>query len=289
VQQRAPKAYVPGVALLAALLVGCTGGSGLGDAAADSKPGGSDTPVAAPGKYATLPEPCGTVDRGMLQQLLPSMTELTMEQQEKAYEGTATLTYDSDRRVGCRWKLDSADGTRHLHLDFERVVSYDGAVSDDDRAAELYAEQATDAGIPTASASATTGTADPEATDGSTQSPEDAASGTADPESSASSNSTASPSGSGSGSASSSPSPSTDGLESRILENLGDSAFLDDTLSESDSTARTRTVTVVFRTSNVIVTIEYAEQAGRVTDVPDSQELQDNALALADTLAEQFA
>lgn len=48
-------------------------------------------------------------------------------------------------------------------------------------------------------------------------------------------------------------------------------------------------MTVVFRTSNVIVTIEYDEQPGRRTDIPDSKEMQDKAQELASSLADGFA
>ena len=57
------------------------------------------------------------------------------------YEGTATVTYDTDRKVGCRWKSDAQDASGHLSVDFERVVSYDPAVSDDDRAREVYVDE----------------------------------------------------------------------------------------------------------------------------------------------------
>jgi len=61
---------------------------------------------------------------------------------------------------------------------------------------------------------------------------------------------------------------------------------VDDVLSGSGSTARQRTVTVVFRTSNVIVTIEYEEQPAAVGAVPDSKEMQDRARNLAAQLAD---
>lgn len=46
---------------------------------------------------------------------------------------------------------------------------------------------------------------------------------------------------------------------------------------------------VVFRTSNVIVTVEYAEQPTVSTMVPDSKELQEKAQALARKLVEKFS
>jgi hypothetical protein len=91
----------------------------------------------------------------------------------------------------------------------------------------------------------------------------------------------ASPSGSPSGSSSGTPSD----LQPRLLDDLGDEAFLDDVLSGSGSTAQQRKVTVAFRTSNVIVTIEYEEQPTSVGVTPDSKEMQDNARKLASQLA----
>lgn len=76
----------------------------------------------------------------------------------------------------------------------------------------------------------------------------------------------------------------TASLQPRTLDGLGDEAFLDDALG----TSKQRTVTVVFRTSNVIVTVEYEEQPATTTVVPDSEEMQDRALNLAERLAEAF-
>jgi len=73
------------------------------------------------------------------------------------------------------------------------------------------------------------------------------------------------------------------------LSGLGDEAFLDDALSGSGSTVEQRTVTVAFRTSNVIVTIVYEEQPQTVGAVPDSKEMQDRAQKLAAELADALA
>jgi hypothetical protein len=75
-------------------------------------------------------------------------------------------------------------------------------------------------------------------------------------------------------------------LQPRLLDDLGDEAFLDDELGGSGSTAQQRTVTVVFRTSNVIVRIEYEEQPATFGTVPDSEEMQDRARKLAARLAD---
>ena len=105
--------------------------------------------------------------------------------------------------------------------------------------------------------------------------------------------SSASPSGSPSSTPSGSSSPSTSAsggtppeLQPRVLEDLGDEAFLDDALNTSGSTAQQRKVTVAFRTSNVIVTVEYEEQPMTVGAVPDSEEMQDRAQKLAAQLAD---
>jgi len=272
------KAYVPGVAaLLAALLAGCTGGSGSSGTTDNANPGSAGTATAAaqPGKYRTLPEPCSVVGHSTLDSLLPGIKQITdADQQQQAYAGDATLTYDTDRKVGCRWKVESTDATDHLLVDFERVVSYDNSVSDDSQAQTIFATKETAADLPEPTATPTT-------TDTSTTT---SASSTATPSSSSSSSS--SPSASSSASSSSSATP-TD-LQPRALTGLGDEAFIDDALSSSGSTAKQRTVTVVFRTSNVIVTIEYEEQPATVGVVPDSKEMQDRARNLAAKLADSL-
>lgn len=142
-------AYVPGAALLAALVVGCSAGTGTDGSAADSRPGGPTASPAAPaGKYRTLPDPCRSVAHSTLKDLLPGVAELPEDQQEKAYAGTASVTYDTDRRVGCTWKAEAPDSSRSLSLDFERVVSYDTSVSDDDRADEVYGKKEAAAHLP---------------------------------------------------------------------------------------------------------------------------------------------
>ncbi|MFZ4154360.1 DUF3558 domain-containing protein [Streptomyces pseudogriseolus] len=269
------KAYGPGVAaLLAAVLAGCTGSPDSGGQADDSNPGsaGTATQAAQPGRYATLPEPCGAVDGRTLEELLPGLAELTDEQQrEKAYAGEATLTYDTDRKVGCRWKVESLAATDRLLVDFERVVSYDNAVSDDAQAEELFARKQEAAQLP-----------EPTVTGSGSPSPSGSGASTApaDPGGSAPA--------SGSPSSSASPSVAPSDLQPRVLEDLGDEAFLDDVLDRSGSTAQERTVTVAFRTSNVIVTVEYAEQPVTVGAVPDSKEMQDRARKLAAELSESL-
>ncbi|MGC9541696.1 DUF3558 domain-containing protein [Streptomyces sp. UG1] len=281
------KAYVSGVAaLLVALLASCTGSSDSGGATDDSNPGGSGTTAAPaePGRYRTLPEPCGVVGEDTLDSLLPGIEQITdAEQREKAYEGTPTLTYDTHRKAGCRWKVESADATDHLFVDFERVVSYDTTVSDDSEAERLFAtrQEAADLPVPASSDSAQT--------DGEDSPSADPGAGPSGSPSPAASNSSNSASSSPSSSASPSDGATPAELQPRVLDDLGDEAFLDDALGSSGSTAQQRKVTVVFRTSNVIVTIEYEEQPATVGTVPDSEEMQDRAQKLAAQLADTLA
>ncbi|MFC5675078.1 DUF3558 domain-containing protein [Streptomyces incanus] len=302
------RAYVPGVAaLLAALLAGCTGSSDDGSQANDSGPGSASaaSQAAQPGRYATLPEPCGAVGTRTLDELLPGIRELTDEaQRKKAYVGQATLTYDTDRKVGCSWKVESADATNRLVIDLERVVSYDNSVSDDSQAEELFATKRTAADLPepTATASGSADTDDDAGKDGgspstdpdASSSPSARPSGSSAPSGSSRADAAAVTKPSGSGSPSegesspASPSAPLTDLQPRLLDEFGDEAFIDDELSSSGSTVKQRSVTVAFRTSNVIVTIEYAEQPATVGTVPDSREMQDRARKLASLLADSL-
>ncbi|MGW1465681.1 DUF3558 domain-containing protein [Streptomyces sp. NPDC002308] len=286
-------AYVPGIALLAALVAGCTGGSGTEDATADAKPGTPTVSVAPPGKYQTLPEACRSVSVNTLKQLLPGVAELPEDQREKAYEGRASVTYDTDRKVGCTWQARDADSTRTLVVDFERVVSYDPSVSDEDTAATVYGKKAEAVGLPAPSLSSS-----PSADDPSDPSADASAGPSADP--AASDGSGVAPQGSTSPAATASPAANggdsggdDDGDASgerapRVLNNIGNAAFLNDSLESGDSTSQRRTVSVVFRTSNVVVTVRYAEQAADAGDVPESAELQEKAQALARGLDENI-
>ncbi|MER7855298.1 DUF3558 domain-containing protein [Streptomyces bacillaris] len=287
-------AYVPGVALLAALAVGCSAGSGGGASDADSKPGNPAVTTAPPGKYRTLPAPCRAVPDATLKDLLPGIAQLSRQQQEKALRGAATITYDTDRKVGCSWKSTAPDSSRNLTIDFERVVSYDPAVSDEDRARALYVKKENAAELPG------TGGGTPEKGKGATASAGGGEKGTpkpgddqdaTDPSASSSPSSSSAPP-SPSASASGAPGPSGSGdedLRPRVLDGLGDAAFLDDLLTRAGSTAQHRTVSVVFRTSNVLVTVRYGEQPALVTKVPDSKELQEKARSLARKLAEAIS
>ncbi|MFD5114205.1 DUF3558 domain-containing protein [Streptomyces sp. NPDC058391] len=293
-QPKARRAYVPGLAaLLVAVVAGCSAGSDGDSSATDAKPGSPTPSAAPPGKYRTLNEPCGSVPRATLKELLPGAASLPEDQQEKVYGGTASVTYDTDRRVGCSWKADSAAASHQLVIDLERVVSYDPAVSDDDRAQDVYAKKESVAALPSP---------DDPRDEKASQPPSGPppVSGTEAETETDSGKTTQTGPGSDSGpdsdAAGESTTPSTspsdtvpaEGLEPRRLDGLGDAAFLDDVLARSGSAAQHRTVSVVFRTSNVIVTVRYTEQAAHPAEIPDSQELQDRARGLARKLVEQL-
>ncbi|MEU6633029.1 DUF3558 domain-containing protein [Streptomyces parvus] len=295
-------AYVPGVALLAALAVGCSAGADSDANGTDSKAGTPTVTPAPPGKYLTLPAPCRAVPRSTLKDLLPGAAELPGDQQDKVFRGSAAVTYDTDRKVGCSWKADGPNATRSLSIDLERVVSYDPAVSDDDRADTVYAKKEKAAGL---SASVPPGPPDEkdekdkkgekgekgEAGEGSGKATDPAegdadATDSADPSPSGSDDASSGESTGGAPGSSSSP---EEALPSRILDDLGDAAFLQDLPKKAGSTAQHHTVSVVFRTSNVVVTVRYAEQPALVTQVPDGRELQEKAQALARKLAETLS
>ncbi|MBP8532636.1 DUF3558 domain-containing protein [Streptomyces sp. MK37H] len=294
--------------LAAAGLGGCTGSDSTTDPD-DGASGDSGTAVSAePGRYRTLPEACGAVSRKTLQALLPGA-----EQDDKVYDGQAAVTYDIDRRDGCRWKVETTSGTRYLTIDFQRVVSYDPSVSDDDRAQETYEKKAVAADIPDA-------TSPPSSPSGSESSSEsdagDAGDGGGagdDSGSSASASASADEPGKSStgdksdeagkgdksdegGKSTDSPSAGADAsggsdesdtasedTAPRRLDDLGDDAFLNDQLITKDSGIH-RDITVVFRSSNVIATIAYDQWTTDKKHIPSSQELQENAQDLADEL-----
>ncbi|MFE9253277.1 DUF3558 domain-containing protein [Streptomyces sp. NPDC007088] len=327
------KVYVPGAAaLLAAVLCGCTGGSADGDGTADGKPGTQGTTAAAaqPGKYGTLPEPCGVLDHGTLDALLPGLKELDEDERDAAYRGTMALTYDNERRVGCRWKAEDADSSDALRIGFERVVSYDADVSDDDRATSVYEKLEDAAKLPAAPGTAPvvtpsptgdgkntdTGT-DPGAskgtdtdTDTDTRPGKDtggngAAQGTGPDGARGGEKSPGTPTGSGTngntspsstvnpdngdaGDNTGDPGARSPELRPRLLTGLGNSAFLDDQLAKAGAATGRRTVTVVFRTSNVVVSVEYEQQPARAGELADSKEMQDKAQKVARSVADSF-
>ncbi|MEV6792825.1 DUF3558 domain-containing protein [Streptomyces sp. NPDC051320] len=273
------RAYVPSLMLFAALVAGCTSGSGDNSSPDDSKPG-ETTPAAAPGKYLTLPEPCGASDRGVLKDMFPGAAGLPEEQQEKVYAGTPEPTFDTDRRVGCRWKGGDATTSHRLYVDMERVVSYDNAVSDDDRAKALYADRETAADLPDPATGKPSGKP--------SGSPSGSPSGTTDEANTSDGSDDATGSDGSADTAGSSGAQTSTALQSRILKGLGSAAYLEDIPSGPGAATPQRTVRVVFRESNVIVTVEYSEQPIGTSEVPAGKDLQVRAQALAHKLAGQI-
>ncbi|GGY09433.1 hypothetical protein [Streptomyces hiroshimensis] len=279
------RAHAPAAALaaavLAAALTACSGGAGA-DGGDDSKPGhaGSTAPAAQPGKYRSLPEPCGYVNRETLRKLLPTTgdDEADRDTLAKLYKGQAAITYDTDRRVGCHWKLEAPEGTRHLNVDFERVVSYQPGVSDEQRAEQLYGRRAAAAHIPVSSGSPSAPAASASAS--GSGSPSKGASPGPHPQGGAQSGSP-SPSASRPGAPSASGSPAGGAsLAPRVLDDLGDDAFIDDKLITAGSGVH-RDINIVFRSANVIVTISYDQWSNDKQHVPGSEDLQGKAQTLA--------
>nr|WP_206322268.1 hypothetical protein [Streptomyces sp. HNM0575] len=325
------------VAVLSGGLTACTGSSGQGSGS-DTKPGNSSSagPPAQPGKYSTLPEPCGAVGLGTLKKLLPGAEAAEgaggssdasgknddADPDSSPFKGQAIVTYDTDRRAGCRWKSATTLATRHLAVDLERVVSYDPAVSDDKQAQLLYDERAGQAEIPTDDDSTPPpddggdadggddqgtggdtgdgGKSDDKSSDknsdaGDGKGGDKSKSGGADAggdgggdgndegEKSDSGSAAANESGGG---PDASQSPDED-LSPRMLGDIGDNAYIDDQLDTGDSGVH-RDITLVFRSANVIATVRYDQWLTDKRRTPDSAELQEKARNVAAELAAGF-
>ncbi|MFJ7204722.1 DUF3558 domain-containing protein [Streptomyces sp. NPDC098789] len=299
-QRNAVRQVLPGILMLTALMAGCSGGAGVGDTS-DSKAGGA-TPVAAPpGKYRSLPSPCKAVDAKRLKAMLPAAATLTPEQRDQLYAGNADTSYDGDRRVGCRWKAQTPEETRLLSVGFERVVSYDRAASsDDDKAKQVYERRLTDAHLPapvpstnpppgaTTSPAGTTPAPGPDPGAAAVPSTTPSTAPSTAPSTTPAAPPAGAPAGAPAGSPVPSATPTPPELGSRVLDSLGDAAFVEDRLSAAGSAAQSRTVRIVFRTANVIVTVEYSVQPALPGGVPSSAETQDEAHQLAEALVERF-
>ncbi|MFI8371674.1 DUF3558 domain-containing protein [Streptomyces sp. NPDC085466] len=293
-----------GIAVTLGALTGCSAADPTEDVTLDAKAGAAAAPVAPPGRYRTLFEPCGAVTHAILRELLPGTATMTEADRAKVLRGTPAVTYDTDRRVGCAWNADAENGAHRLVLDVERVVSYDPTVSDATRAQEVYARKQLAAGIvvpetpetpeepetpetPTATATSTTPAPPSTATPPPSSAPP--ATPTTPTTNAATGTGTAPPTGAPATDPSDTPSaPATTGLEPRTLGGLGDIAFVDDTLGKPGGNGQQRVVSVVFRTSNVIVTVEYRQRTTGAAAAPDSKELQDRAQNLARLLAERL-
>ncbi|MFI5866602.1 DUF3558 domain-containing protein [Streptomyces sp. NPDC051546] len=279
VRVRRVRGVLPAIAMLTALAAGltaCTDGGGSGTTI-DAKAGANAGTGAQPGKYRSLPMPCKAADAKKVKAMLPAAEALAPEAREALYAGVADASYDADRRVGCRWTAQTPTETRLLFVGFERVVSYDRAsTSDDDKARQVYGRQLTAANLPApvpSSSPTPSGSGAP-------------APGAPTPSTGASTGASTGPGASGGPSGSASPAPE---LGSRVLEGLGNESFLDDKLAAAGaSAAQARTVRIVFRTSNVIVTVEYSVQPALPGAIPPSGETQDRARQLAQALGERF-
>ena len=232
----------------------CTGSSDQDDAGdgTSSATAKQAAPTVKPGKYRVLPEPCGAVSRGTLRSLIPDNTGATAPAagEDDPMEGKATLTFDTDRRAGCRWvwRGEGGDtGGRALHVDFERVVSYDSSVSDEQQAEDDYLAGASRAGVPT----------------GGGSSPEESF----DAEDPSSSDETMSP---------------------RLVGGVGEEAFMTERVA-ADAPEPHRDIRLMFREDNVIVTVEYQEWPGEGLSLPSSSGLQRNAHMVAQDLAKRLS
>ncbi|MEE4541986.1 hypothetical protein V2S66_08390 [Streptomyces sp. V4-01] len=265
-----------GAAVAAALAVtvlgavsACTAGGGGSGTASDGKslPAGATTPSPLPpGKYQTLPQPCTALQKNVLEHMVPGA---------KDYAGTESLTYDTDRRVGCAWRQTAPDGASHaLSIDFERVVSYDPGVSDEVQAEQDFEQRAQAASISLTPLSGTP-------TGGATPTPTGTGAGAAGPDGGTGRpESPGATDGTGSGGSQNDADPS---LAPRRLTDVGNVAFINDVASTPAAGPR-RVVTVVFRTANVVVSVTYSasEPAGAAT--PNSADLQKDALQAAGQL-----
>jgi hypothetical protein len=263
------------------------GASGDGD---DSGRAASTAQAAQPGRYHTLPEPCGAVDRDTLAQLFPGVDPgraggdggdgVSAAPSDSPYGGEPDLTYDTDRRVGCTWQHDTSLGSRRLSVDFERVVSYDPTISDDEEATRLFAERADKVGLTAGTDGAPDDTGDEQSAGTGTQAQgtEGTQGDTTDDDPLGAADDSPAPDASGS--------PGTEPTP-RLLDGIGDAAYLDDDLSGDDDSAR-RTVTLVFRTANVLVTVEYTEAMTDGHRTPAAAELEGKAQDLAGKLVGRF-
>jgi len=265
------------VALAFAALAACTAGSAADGSASDSKSSsvGSSASPLPPGKYQTLPQPCTSVDPDTLKKLVPNAAD---------YSGTESLTYDTDRLVGCSWGSTATDGTTSsLSVDLERVVSYDPAVSDEVQAETDFEQKAAAAQIPlptpsssdsaTPSQTATTPSSTPTGTSTGTSTDASGGLGT--------DSGTSTPATTPTSSTGTTANPD---LAPRLLTNLGDAAYINDVLAIPATTGPHRTVTLVFRTANVVVSITYSQVSPADSEAPRSVDLQEGAQQVAGQL-----
>jgi hypothetical protein len=281
----------------------------------DGVNGGSSpatSPVSQPGRYSGLPEPCGAPEQDRLAALLPGADAA-------ALTGDSLATYDNGRRAACDWASEDAGTSYQLTVDFLRVISYDPEISDNDQAALDFADRADQAAIPrsgdtrdeddgdaeagpddgdTAEPGATGDTGDtgedPDTDESATGDGDDGSeTGTAtDPDDTTDPDADPDPGdGTGTGTAGE-PAEDLNGatrptgeLAPRLLDGIGNAAYIDDRLSE-DGTRRE--ISLVFHTANVIVVIDYSMSAGEAARLPRSAALQETVRALAGQVTGRF-
>ncbi|GAA3876785.1 DUF3558 domain-containing protein [Streptomyces sedi] len=244
-------ARVTRCALPVALILGsvaCSGGGGTEDTGGSATSGDTRT-AAGQGRYSGLPEPCGAVRQETLAELLPDADPET-------YAGEPLATYDTGRRVGCEWRHAEGSDTQRLSVDFQRVISYEPEVSDDDQAERDFEEFAAEAGVTIT---------EEDSDDNREEDGEDAG-------------------GDGTDHVSPNLGDSTSAA-TRKLDGIGHVAFLDDRLTSNDTGDR-RQVTLAFRNANVIVTVVYGVSTTRPEAAPDSSRTQSHAESVARQLAE---
>jgi hypothetical protein len=223
----------------------------------------------------------------------------------KDYAGSESLTYDTDRLVGCSWKGKTTDGvSRSLSLSLVRVVSYDPTVSDEAQASSDFDDKASAASIPSSqpsgSPSGSTTPTSPSSTPSgqSTSSGADASAGNnaGDNASSGTGGGTGgSPAGAGSSTSPAAPNGvigangadnatgTSPDLAPRRLSGVGNAAFIND-VAKTPGTDANRTVTLVFRVANVLATVSYTQSSPADAQPPKSADLQKDAEKVASDL-----
>lgn len=223
-------------------------------------------PSAPPGRFRTLPEPCQAMPREALAMVFPESQTAppSPEPTDSASTGSAAVTFDADRVAGCEWTREGVSGSRQLQVDYERVLSYDPAVSDEEQAKRNFLDSELAANLPshtpggTGSAESSTEPG-PEA-QSEARGPVDATKGE----------------------------PSTDTESPRIISGIGDEAFLDDRFNGTSAEPH-RDVKIVFRKANVIVTVRLREWPSVKGEIPSSSAMQVGTHHAAQTLAERLS
>jgi hypothetical protein len=128
------------VAAVPVLIAGCSGSSGSdssgsgssGSSAAPAKPTTpSAAPSLAPAKYTQLPEPCGTLSKGTIGDLVPNA---------KASGGQVLKFSDPDVHAGCDWTGLDGYEYHYLGVDLRRSETVQGVGSAEDQAKTQFTQ-----------------------------------------------------------------------------------------------------------------------------------------------------